>query len=108
MHHRQSRFAELEDSRSTTTGRLDECRARTDTTFPTYEENGKRIQSLDRELKRKPRDPTMFRGNAEDRPLLDRDGDRLLRLDITDLTAEEAIQVGDWAVLVTGAEMSSG
>ena len=73
------------------------------------EENARRIQSLDRELKRKPRDPTMFRGNAEERPLLDRDGDHLLRLDITDLTAEEAAtQVGDWAVHIMGAEMSSG
>lgn len=73
------------------------------------EENAKRIQSLDRELKRKPRDPTMFRGNAEDKPLLDRDGDHLLRLDITDLTAEEAAaQVGDWVMDVTGVPSSVG
>ena len=72
------------------------------------EENAKRIQSLDRELKRKPRDPTMFRGNAKDKPLLDRDGDHLLRLDITDLTAEEAAaRVGDWAVDVTGVTLRS-
>ena len=66
-------------------------------------ENLKRIQSLDRELKRKPRDPTMIRDNAEDKALLDRDGDHLLRLDIADLAAEKAAaQVGDWAMEVTG------
>ena len=71
------------------------------------EENTRRIQSLDRELKRKPREPAHIRDNAEGKPLLDRDGDHLLRLDITDLTAEEvAAQVGDWVMEVTGATPS--
>ena len=49
------------------------------------DENARRIQGLDREAKRKPRDPAIFRGNAEGRPLLDRGGDHLLRLDVTEL-----------------------
>ena len=61
------------------------------------EENARRIQGLDREEKRKPRDPTMFRGNIEGRPLLDRGGDQLLRLDVTHLAAgEAAMQMADW------------
>lgn len=63
------------------------------------EENARRIQGLDREEKRKPRDPGMFRGNIEGRPLLDRGGDHLLRLDVTHLPAEEAArQIAAWVL----------
>jgi hypothetical protein len=58
----------------------------------TPEENARRIQGPDRDLKRKPRDPNMFHGNALGRPLLDRGGDYLLRLDVTSLGADEAAQ----------------
>lgn len=68
------------------------------------EENARRIQGLDRASKRKPRDPGMFRGNAEGRPLLDRDGDHLLRLDITELRAEEsASRIEEWVLSVSHA-----
>lgn len=61
------------------------------------EENARRIQGADREEKRKPRDPGMFWGNIEGRPLLDRGGDHLLRLDVTHLPAEEAArQIAGW------------
>lgn len=67
------------------------------------EENARRIQGLDRESKRKPRDPTMFRGNAEARPLLDRGGDHLLHLDVTELEAEEsASRIEEWVKSVSG------
>ena len=67
------------------------------------EENARRIQGLDREAKRKPRDPAMFRGNAEDRPLLDRGGDHLLRLDVTELEAEvSASRIEEWVQSVSG------
>jgi hypothetical protein len=54
------------------------------------DENARRIQSVDREAKRKPRDPTLFRQGPTDRVLLDRDADMLLRLDVTQMTAEAA------------------
>ena len=54
------------------------------------EENARRIQGLDREQMRKPRDPAMFRQDPEDRALIDRDADVLLRLDVSELTAQEA------------------
>ena len=67
------------------------------------EENARRIQGLDREVKRKPRDPAMFRGNAEGRPLLDRGGDHLLRLDVTELEAEEsASRIEEWVLSISG------
>lgn len=54
------------------------------------DENAKRIQSVDREAKRKPRDPMMFRQCKVDRALIDRGADRLLRLEVTDISANEA------------------
>jgi cytidylate kinase len=62
-----------------------------------HEENARRIRSEDRDLKRKPRDPTLVGGNAARRVLLDRDGDRLLRIDTTMLSAEDtAEQIARW------------
>lgn len=61
------------------------------------EENARRIQSPDRDAKRKPRDPAMFRQGAADRLLLDRGAERVLRLDVTDMTAREVCEVIiDW------------
>lgn len=61
------------------------------------EENAKRIQGLDRDQKRKPRDPNLFRQQATDRKLIDRDAYKLLRLNVTDLSADAASeQVIDW------------
>lgn len=61
------------------------------------EENARRIQSVERDHKRKPRDPTMFRQGDTDRALIDRGADALLRLDVTDLSAEAAAAaIGDW------------
>ena len=61
------------------------------------EENARRIQGKDRDAKRKPRDPVPFTGNASGRPLLDRDGDYTFRLDVTDLTPENAArQIVRW------------
>lgn len=63
----------------------------------TREENARRIQSLDRVEMRKPRDPNMFRQGETDRPLIERDADRLLRLDVTALSAEAAAtDIADW------------
>jgi hypothetical protein len=60
------------------------------------EENARRIQSAERAAKRKPRDSGTPMRNA-DRPLLDRGGDRLLHLDVTDLAAEAAARrIADW------------
>lgn len=56
----------------------------------TREENAKRIQSADRDVLRKPRDPTMFRQGETDRVLIDRGADRLIRLDTTSLSVNEA------------------
>lgn len=61
------------------------------------EENARRIQSPERDSKRKPRDPNLFRGNVDGRPLLDRDGDDLLRFDSTNLSPEEsAALIYEW------------
>jgi hypothetical protein len=61
------------------------------------EENARRIQSAERSAKRKPRDPATAAASAA-RPLLDRDGDRLLRLDVTELSADAAARrIADWA-----------
>ncbi len=54
------------------------------------DENARRIQSLDRDARRKPRDPTMFRQGEVDRALIDRGADKLFRLDVTDMPANEA------------------
>jgi len=61
------------------------------------EENARRIQSSGRAARRKPRDPEMVPANRNGRELLDRDGDRLLRLDVTDLSAEAAArEIARW------------
>lgn len=54
------------------------------------EENARRIQSPERGAKRKPQDAEYVKDNREGRPLLARDGDRLLDLDVTDLSASDA------------------
>ena len=60
------------------------------------EENARRIQSAERSAKRKPRDPATATTSAG-RALLDRDGDRLLRLDVTELSADAAARrIADW------------
>ena len=62
-------------------------------------ENARHIQGLDRASRRKPRDPAMFQGNAEGRPLLGRDGDHLLRLDVTELGGEDsASRIEEWVL----------
>jgi hypothetical protein len=61
------------------------------------EENARRIQSSDRAAKRKPRDPGMVAANRNGRELLDRGGDRLLHLDVTNLSAEAAAtEIARW------------
>jgi hypothetical protein len=61
------------------------------------EENARRIRAPERAGKRKPLDPEMVDDNRKGRPLLDRGGDRLLRLDVTNLSASEAAQeIADW------------
>lgn len=54
------------------------------------EENARRIQSPERSAKRKAQDEEMANDNRNGRPLLDRGGDRLLNLDVTELSASEA------------------
>ncbi|WP_208353214.1 hypothetical protein [Pseudaestuariivita rosea] len=54
------------------------------------DENARRIQSVDRDAMRKPRDPTMFRLGEVDRALIDRGADRLLRMDVTNMSANDA------------------
>ncbi|MEO0918913.1 MAG: AAA family ATPase [Pseudomonadota bacterium] len=54
------------------------------------EENAQRIQSADRDARRKPRDPKLFRQGENDRALIDRDADSLLQLDVTRLSADAA------------------
>lgn len=54
------------------------------------DENARRIQSVDRDAMRKPRDPMMFRQERVDRALIDRGADKLLRLDVTDMSANDA------------------
>ena len=56
----------------------------------TRSENARRIQSVDREAMRKPRDPIMFRQGEVDRALIDRGADRLLRLEVTNMSASDA------------------
>lgn len=66
------------------------------------EENIERIQSAERDLKRKPRDPTYVRRNHEQAKMLaGSDEDILLKLDVTSLSAMEAAQtIADWARLM--------
>ena len=67
-------------------------------------ENARRIQSEQRALKRKPQDPEMVGGNRARRPLLDHGGDALLRLDVTNLSAETAAKrIAAWIGEVTSA-----
>jgi len=54
------------------------------------EENARRIRAPERSAKRKPQDDEMVNDNRNGRPLLDRGGDRLLSLDVTELSASEA------------------
>ena len=56
------------------------------------EENARRIQGADRAALRKPQDPSLFRQQAIDRPLLDREADDLLHLDVTRLSADAAAE----------------
>jgi hypothetical protein len=64
------------------------------------EENERRIQSPERVGKRKPRNIEMVQSNVNQRPLLDHGGDRLLRLDVTDLSANEAAgQIAGWLTM---------
>lgn len=51
------------------------------------EENERRIQSPGRDAMRKPRDATLVKDN---RPLIDRGGDKTLHLDVTNMQAEAA------------------
>ena len=61
------------------------------------DENARRIQSVDRDAKRKTRDPKMFRTGEQDRPFIDRGADRLLRLDITNMLPDQATQsIVEW------------
>ena len=61
------------------------------------EENTRRIQSPERAGKRKPQGVEFVDDNRQGRPLLDRGGDRLLRLEVTDLSAGEAAQeIAGW------------
>lgn len=61
------------------------------------DENARRIQSSDRAAKRKPRDPDMVAANRHGRELLDRGSDRLMRLDVTNLSAETAAsEIARW------------
>ena len=54
------------------------------------DENARRTQSVSRDAMRKPRDPMMFRQGKVDRALIERGADRLLRLEVTNLSANDA------------------
>jgi predicted kinase len=61
------------------------------------DENARRIQSPERAGKRKPQDAEMVEDNRNGRPLLERGGNRLLRLDVTRLSATDAArEIADW------------
>ncbi len=61
------------------------------------EENARRIEGKERAAKRKPQNSEMVGANRVGRPLLDRGGDALLRLDVTSLSAESAAQcIAEW------------
>jgi hypothetical protein len=61
------------------------------------EENERRIVSAERAAKRKPQDVEMIEDNRRGRPLLDRGANRLLRIDVTNLTPDSAArQIAEW------------
>ena len=70
------------------------------------EENIRRIQSSERDLKRKPREPEMARRNQADaKDLLGMDCDNLLKLDTTLMSATEAAaKIRRWVVGLQVAE----
>jgi len=63
-------------------------------------ENERRIQSPERDIKHKPRDPDMARRNqTEAKPLYGLDAQHLLQLDVTKQTPQDAAdQIAQWAV----------
>jgi sugar phosphate isomerase/epimerase len=66
------------------------------------EENARGIQNEERASKRKPLNPEMVRANSTGRPLLDRVGDALLRLDVTSLSAQAAAgSIAEWVAQMT-------
>ena len=62
------------------------------------EENIRRIESVERSAKRKPRDPEMARRNhAQGKPLAGMDAANLLKLDVTALSAADAAaKIAEW------------
>src|SRR5262249_22187058 len=61
------------------------------------DENANRIVSKERAAKRKPRNADMVDANRSGRPLLERGGNALFRLDVTSLPAETAARaIADW------------
>ena len=61
------------------------------------EENMRRIQNSGRDAMRKPRSVEMTASNQSGRPLIDRGGDRLLRLDVTEMSADSAAtSIAEW------------
>ena len=61
------------------------------------DENERRIQSSWRDAMRKPRDVTLVNSNRDSRPLIDRGGDRVLHLDVSNLSAEAAaMAIAQW------------
>lgn len=67
------------------------------------DENERRIKNKGRAAKRKPRNPEMVNDNRAGRALLDRGGDRTLRLDVTNLLANAAAQeIAEWLNLARG------
>lgn len=63
------------------------------------QENIRRIQSKERDLKRKPRNPEYaHRNQSEAKSLAGMDAERLLKLDTTDMSAAEAAHmISEWA-----------
>ncbi len=67
------------------------------------DENERRIQNKGRAAKRKPRNPEMVNDNRAGRPLIERGGDRTLRLDVTNLSADAAAQeIAEWLHVAGG------
>jgi hypothetical protein len=61
------------------------------------EENARRIQSSGRDAMRKPRDVALVGSNRNGQPLLERDADRLLHLDVTSQSAPSAADaIANW------------
>jgi predicted kinase len=72
------------------------------------EENARRIQNIGRLAKRKLRDPAFFTGNTWGRQLLDRGGDETLRLDVTQLSAQEAAEkIAAWLASYTNSSSTN-